>query len=250
MQHPAGLMTAVDGLPVRWILRLAAGVILPALFRWDLNQNNPSFLTFLIVTHLATAIVLFLFFLKDWIEIFKGLGRSVRDRKISAGDTYAKLGWLLIAGTVPAGILGLVLEKPIRGLFASPLLASAFLVVNGLVLFAAEALRRRKETPAPASAQIAAAQGSRLAAATLDVATEDSRQTGFTDATDSPDSACPDCPGNRRSASAPPRPRHCCRGSPGPDPRWSAACSPGSPMSTPPGSASSSQPSSSVPQQS
>ncbi|HKU34091.1 MAG TPA: undecaprenyl-diphosphate phosphatase [Paenarthrobacter sp.] len=126
------------------ISSLGHSVILPKLFGWNLDQNSPSFLTFLIATHLATAIVLFLFFLKDWIEIFKGLGRSVRDRKIDPADTYAKLGWLLIIATIPAGVLGLVLEKPIRALFASPLTAAAFLVVNGLVLFTAERLRRRE----------------------------------------------------------------------------------------------------------
>ena len=101
-------------------------------------------LTFLIATHLATAIVLFVFFLKDWIEIFKGLARSVRARKIIPTDTYAKLGWLLVVGTIPAGILGLVLEKPIRSLFASPLTAAGFLIVNGIVLLSAERLRRRE----------------------------------------------------------------------------------------------------------
>ena len=128
------------------ISSLGHSVILPKLFGWNLDQNAPSFLTFLIATHLATAVVLFIFFLKDWIEIFKGLGRSVRDRKIAATDTYAQLGWLLIIGTIPAGILGLVLEKPIRALFASPLTAAAFLIVNGLVLFTAERLRRRQRT--------------------------------------------------------------------------------------------------------
>jgi undecaprenyl-diphosphatase len=127
------------------ISSLGHSVILPKLFGWNLDQNAPSFLTFLIATHLATAIVLFFFFLKDWIEIFKGLGRSVRDRKIGPSDTYAQLGWLLIIGTIPAGILGLVLEKPIRALFASPLTAAAFLILNGLVLFTAERLRRREK---------------------------------------------------------------------------------------------------------
>ncbi|MFF2318207.1 undecaprenyl-diphosphate phosphatase [Arthrobacter sp. NPDC058097] len=134
------------------ISSLGHSVILPRLFGWNLDQNAPSFLTFLIATHLATAIVLFVFFLRDWIEIFKGLGRSVRNRKIEPSDTYAKLGWLLIAGTIPAGILGLVLEKPIRTLFASPLVAAGFLVVNGLILFAAERLRQRKTSPIPAAA--------------------------------------------------------------------------------------------------
>lgn len=129
------------------ISSLGHSVILPRLFGWNLDQNAPSFLTFLIATHLATAIVLFLFFLRDWIEIFKGLGRSIRNRAINPTDTYAKLGWLLIMGTIPAGILGVVLEKPIRSLFASPLLAAGFLIVNGLILFTAERLRSRQGNP-------------------------------------------------------------------------------------------------------
>ncbi|WP_427169899.1 undecaprenyl-diphosphate phosphatase [Arthrobacter sp. 92] len=129
------------------ISSLGHSVILPRLFGWSLDQNAPSFVSFLIATHLATAVVLFLFFLRDWVEIFKGLGRSIRDRAVSPTDTYAKLAWLLIVGTIPAGILGLVLEKPIRSLFASPLLAAGFLIVNGLILFVAERLRSRQGTP-------------------------------------------------------------------------------------------------------
>ena len=133
------------------ISSLGHSVIIPKLLGWNLDQNAPSFLTFLIATHLATAIVLFLIFIKDWIEILKGLGRSLRDRKILPADTYAKLGWLLVIGTVPAGILGLALEKPIRALFASPLLGAVFLIVNGFVLFAAERLRTREKNQAPAT---------------------------------------------------------------------------------------------------
>lgn len=126
------------------ISSLGHSVILPKLFGWNLDQNSPDFLTFLVATHFATALVLFLFFIKDWIQIFKGLGRSIRDRKISPGDTYAKLAWLLIVGSIPAGILGLLLDKPIRNLFGSPLLAAGFLIVNGIILFAAEMLRTRQ----------------------------------------------------------------------------------------------------------
>lgn len=126
------------------ISSLGHSVILPRLFGWDLDQGAPAFLGLLIATHLATAIVLFLFFLGDWVKVFRGLGRSIRHRRIAPGDTYAKLGWLLVIATIPVGILGLVLEKPIKVLFASPLVAAAFLVVNGIMLFTAERLRRRR----------------------------------------------------------------------------------------------------------
>jgi undecaprenyl-diphosphatase len=86
---------------------------------------------------------LLLFFIRDWVRIVKGLGRSLRDRYIDPQDSYAKLGWLLVIGTIPAGLLGLILEHPLRTLFASTQTAAIFLFVNGLMLFGAEALRRR-----------------------------------------------------------------------------------------------------------
>jgi undecaprenyl-diphosphatase len=125
------------------ISSLGTSVVLPRLFGWDIHQNDPYFLAFLVATHLATAIVLFFFFFGDWMRILAGLGRSLRDRGIAEDDTDAKLGWLLVMGTIPAGLLGLLLEHPLRSLFASPRSAAIFLMLNGLVLLGAEALRRR-----------------------------------------------------------------------------------------------------------
>ena len=89
------------------ISSLGHGVIAPSIFGWDIHQNDDFFLAFLVATHCATAIVLFFLFLDDWKRIFRGLGRSLRDRRIGTGDTDARLGWLLVAGTIPAGIVGL-----------------------------------------------------------------------------------------------------------------------------------------------
>jgi undecaprenyl-diphosphatase len=122
---------------------LGTSVVLPGLLGWDIHQNDEYFLAFLVATHLATAIVLFFFFFGDWMRILAGLGRSLRDRGIAEDDTDAKLGWLLVIGTIPAGLLGLLLEHALRSLFASPRSASIFLMLNGLMLFGAELLRRR-----------------------------------------------------------------------------------------------------------
>ena len=122
---------------------LGHSVILPKLLGWNIHQNDKYFLTFLVATHLATAIVLFIFFWRDWVRILKGLGRSLRDREISPDDPDAKLGWLLVLGTIPAGILGLTLQDALRKVFASPTSAAIFLTLNGLLLFGAELLRRR-----------------------------------------------------------------------------------------------------------
>jgi undecaprenyl-diphosphatase len=122
---------------------LGHSVILPKLVGWDIHQKDPYFLSFLVATHIATALVLLVFFRTDWWRILKGLGRSLRDREIAVHDTDAKLGWLLVVGTIPAGILGLTLESKLRSVFASPQSAAIFLAVNGVLLYGAELLRRR-----------------------------------------------------------------------------------------------------------
>src|SRR5207248_10044809 len=125
------------------ISSLGHSVVLPRLVGWNIHQNDKFFLTFLVATHLATAIVLLGFFWRDWVRIAKGLGRSLRDREIRADDVEARLGWLLVVGTIPAGILGLLLEHKLRSAFASATSASLFLMLNGGLLYGAELLRRR-----------------------------------------------------------------------------------------------------------
>jgi undecaprenyl-diphosphatase len=122
---------------------LGHSVILPKLVGWNIHQNDSYFITFLVGTHFATALVLLGFFWRDWVRIVKGLGRSLRERQIAPDDKDAKLAWLLVVGTIPAGILGLLLEHKLRHAFASAQSAALFLTLNGFLLYGAELLRRR-----------------------------------------------------------------------------------------------------------
>jgi undecaprenyl-diphosphatase len=123
------------------ISSLGHSVIVAQLLGWDIKANSNFFITFLVGTHFATALVLLGFFWRDWVRIVKGLGRSLRDREIA--DPDARLAWLLIVGTIPAGILGLTLEHKLRSVFTSATSAAVFLMLNGLMLYGAELLRRR-----------------------------------------------------------------------------------------------------------
>ncbi len=147
--YQALIFGAVQGVTELFpISSLGHSVILPKLLGWSVNQKDPFFLTFLVATHAATATVLFLFFLNDWKKIIAGFSRSFKDRQIKESDTYAKLAWLLIIATIPAGILGLLFEQQLKNLFASPQLVALVLVLNGILLLAAEYLRRRKKSEA------------------------------------------------------------------------------------------------------
>jgi undecaprenyl-diphosphatase len=149
------------------ISSLGHAVILPRLLGWDIHQNDDYFLTFLVATHLATAIVLFFMFLEEWRRIAGGLWRSLRDREIAPGDADARLGWLLVVGTIPAGILGLVLEHALRKLFASATSAAIFLTANGVLLLIFERYRKRgtARPPTRMSFRQAVAVGTSQAAA-------------------------------------------------------------------------------------
>ncbi len=129
------------------ISSLGHAVIAPQLFGWNIHQNDPFFLSFLVAIHCATALVLLLFFWRDWQRIFAGLGRSIAQRRIGAEDDDARLGWLLVIGTIPAALIGVVLEEPLRSLFASAQIAALFLIVNGVLLLVFERYRRRSPRP-------------------------------------------------------------------------------------------------------
>src|SRR5438132_542697 len=117
----AAVLGALQGVAELFpISSLGHTVLLPPLLGWHLDQAAPQFVGFVVLTHLATALVLLGFFWRDWMNIVRGILRSLYRREISDDDTYAKLGWLIIVSTVPVGILGLLFEQKLTQLFAAP----------------------------------------------------------------------------------------------------------------------------------
>jgi undecaprenyl-diphosphatase len=132
------------------ISSLGHTVILPGLLGWgDLETSTGCggencFLPFITSLHLGTSIALLIYFWRDWLQVGRTLVVSIRDGEVRKG-TNEWVSWLIIIGSVPAGLLGVFLETPLKKVFASPLLAATFLIVNGSILFAGEQLRRRSE---------------------------------------------------------------------------------------------------------
>jgi len=117
---------------------LGHAVILPAVLGWHIDQESPRFLPFLVVLHVGTATALLVYFWREWL----GLLMAVFTRSAATRE-HRHLIVLLVLGTLPAVVLGFAFEKGLRHLFGSPVAAAFFLILNGIVLFAGERLRRR-----------------------------------------------------------------------------------------------------------
>ncbi len=154
----AAVMGLLQGLTELFpVSSLGHGILVPALLGWhDLvssqAQSQSFFLAFLVALHVGTALGLLLYFRATWWRLARGLATQLR-RVPEAGwgplwrlhdercdPDYRLLATLGLA-TVPVGLVGLALEKPLRLLFSSPLAAASFLLLNGLLLGLGERLR-------------------------------------------------------------------------------------------------------------
>jgi undecaprenyl-diphosphatase len=119
------------------ISSLGHTVIMPSLFGWALDQRAPSFLPFVVVLHVGTAAALLLYFWRDWLFVVRGLTRG------EDAQEARRLFGLIVVATLPAVVIGVIAEKAVRGLFASPLVAALFLIANGFLLLVGDRLRSR-----------------------------------------------------------------------------------------------------------
>jgi undecaprenyl-diphosphatase len=122
---------------------LGHAVVVPPLVGLHFQESSPAFVPVLAVLHLGTAAALLFLYRRDWARIVVGFFRAALQGRIDSPDQ--RLAIMLIVGSVPAGIVGFLLQDPLKSLFANPRLAAAFLIVNGGILLTAEMFRRRDE---------------------------------------------------------------------------------------------------------
>jgi undecaprenyl-diphosphatase len=137
------------------ISSLGHSVLVPELLGWHSlvrvqSQSESFYLAFLVGLHCATAVALLIFFRRDWVRVVGGFFTSIRNRKIET--SAERMAWLLILGTIPVGVVGLVFEHKLRTVFAKPEAAAIFLMINGVILLLGERLRRASEVRALAAA--------------------------------------------------------------------------------------------------
>jgi undecaprenyl-diphosphatase len=122
---------------------LGHAVVVPPLVGLNFRETDPAFVPVLTVLHLGTAAALLVLYRRDWVRIISGFFRAAVHGRIE--DPDQRLAIMLLVGTIPAGVIGFLLQEPLKSLFGNPRVASALLIVNGAILFAAEVFRRRDE---------------------------------------------------------------------------------------------------------
>jgi undecaprenyl-diphosphatase len=161
----AGVVGLVQGVSELFpVSSLGHNVLIPALVGgcWAKNLNvataESPYLAFIVGLHVATALALLVYFWRDWVRIigafFASLGHFARppygERRFRLTDPDQRLAWMIILATIPVGLAGLAFEHEFRVLFGTAVYAAAFLVVNGVILYAGERFRTRRSRQADA----------------------------------------------------------------------------------------------------
>lgn len=123
---------------------LGHAVVLPALLHWPLDEHSPEFLPFLVMLHLGTAVALLLYFWRDWWSLATGVLGLASARQI--GESR-RVFVLIVIATIPAVVIGFLLEKFFRNLFGTPVVAAIFLMINAVLLLGGEKLRAQGHRP-------------------------------------------------------------------------------------------------------
>jgi undecaprenyl-diphosphatase len=122
---------------------LGHAVVLPKLLQWNIDEKGATWLAFLVALHIGTAVALLIYFRDEWVSVVRAFIRSVQTGQMST-DHDQRLAWMVVLGTIPAGLVGFALESPLRSLFGSPYVAASFLIVNGAIMYMGERLLQRQ----------------------------------------------------------------------------------------------------------
>jgi undecaprenyl-diphosphatase len=97
---------------------------------------------FTAITQLGTELAVLVFFWRDIVSIIKNWCLALVG-KIPRNDPQAKLGWWIILGSIPIGVLGLLFEEQIDTTFRSLWIVATMLVVFGIILALADSYGRQ-----------------------------------------------------------------------------------------------------------
>ncbi|WP_394280311.1 undecaprenyl-diphosphate phosphatase [Microbacterium sp.] len=101
--------------------------------------------TFTAITQIGTELAVLVYFWGRIMRIIAAWAKSLAG-KIPRNDPDARMGWIVIIGTLPIGVLGFLFQDVIRDTFRNLWLVATVLIVFGIILGIADALGKRVRT--------------------------------------------------------------------------------------------------------
>ncbi len=115
-------------------------VLVPAILKWP-----PASLSLVAIVHQGTLVAVLVYFWRDLWEMITAVLQGIRQRQPLA-TAESRLGWFIVLGSIPAGIVGLALESFFEEAFGTPKIAAAFLLVTAVLLIVGEKLLSGKKS--------------------------------------------------------------------------------------------------------
>jgi undecaprenyl-diphosphatase len=112
-------------------------ILVPALLGWP-DQG----LTLDVALHVGTAIALLAYFWRTWTRLGQAVIAGLTEAKARTLPEW-RLAWLLVLGSIPGGVAGLLFEEQIEASLRDPVQVALLLIIFGLVLLAADRLGRQ-----------------------------------------------------------------------------------------------------------
>ena len=110
-------------------------ILVPWFFGWKDPFINS--LAFSVMLHMGTLLALLVYFWHDWLTLIPAGLASIRDRSL-AGDPDRKMAWLIVVATIPAVLVGPILNDTIENAVREPAPVALMLCVGAAILWLAE----------------------------------------------------------------------------------------------------------------
>lgn len=109
--------------------------VFPWIFNWEMLSEGMD-----VALHIGTLLALVIFFFKDWVNLVKGGYKKAIKKEDS---TEGKIFWYLVAATIPAGILSLILDKISEKIVGDDInfqmaIIAFTLIIMGIILYIAD----------------------------------------------------------------------------------------------------------------
>jgi undecaprenyl-diphosphatase len=114
-------------------------ILVRALFGWN-EIPRDSFidsLAFTVILHMGTLVALLVYFWREWLRLIPAGLASIRDRSLR-DDPDRKMAWLIVVATIPAVIVGPLLNDTIESWVSKPAQVAVMLCVGAAILWLAD----------------------------------------------------------------------------------------------------------------